>query len=826
MQNSRRVLVAALCSLLVTCGGTDENTPPAVASVKVTAAGSLTLTSLNDTLQLTAEALDASGATLTGHDFTWSTSSSAVVSVTTTGLATGLKNGSATITATTGSVSASVTVAVTQAVHSVTLVPATVTLRPGGTQQFAASAFDARSNPVAGAPLATFVSGDPSAFTISLTGLATAQSVAAATTSTLTATISGVSATSTVGVDPSAPSISSITVTGAGAAPQLASVGATLQLTAHAFDAANVEIPGLPYSWSSSTSTVATVDASTGLVTATGNGTTTITAHAFGAAGTAVITVQQAVSSITVTAHGGASTTLVSLGDTLQLDGAALDANGHAVAGASLTWSSTTSSVATIDDSGLVTAVANGITRLQAHSGAIAGSLDLTVAQAVAAVSVVTHVSAATTTLASLGDTLQLDALATDARGHAIANVSAAWSSDHASFASVGAATGLVTAVANGAARITAAAGSTSGFLDVLVAQAPAQVTLASSLTPATLTAIGDSLVLTASLADARGHAISGSSGTFTFSIQSGTSVSLGAISSTSATIVAAANGTSTIKGALDGSALSGTFDVTVAQDPANIVVTTATTTTLASLGETVQLSASATDHNGHAVPSPTFAWTSSTPAVATVGGSTGLVTAVANGSSTIHAKAGTGDGALAVSVLQLAASIAISPTSTVFASGKNKTLTATAKDARGNSMSGASFTWSADAGLSITQSGVVSGTTTNGFTGLVTATSGSFSATSTVSIAVYKPFSFTTASSPSAVIATVNQNEWVIFSNPDSAPHGVRHNPSSGSSLFQTNTFSGGTDSSALQLKVGPASYPVDCIVHGTSMSATLVVQ
>jgi hypothetical protein len=61
-------------------------------------------------------------------------------------------------------------------------------------------------------------------------------------------------------------------------------IGETIQLTAEARDAANNPFGGVPFQWSSSIQSVATVD-STGLVTAVGSGATTITATATGPGG-------------------------------------------------------------------------------------------------------------------------------------------------------------------------------------------------------------------------------------------------------------------------------------------------------------------------------------------------------------------------------------------------------------------------------------------------------------------------------------------------------------------------------------------------------------
>ena len=54
------------------------------------------------------------------------------------------------------------------------------------------------------------------------------------------------------------------------------------------------------------------------------------------------------------------TTTLVSLGETVQLNASAQDASGNSISGKTFTWSSSDESVATVNASGLVTAIANG----------------------------------------------------------------------------------------------------------------------------------------------------------------------------------------------------------------------------------------------------------------------------------------------------------------------------------------------------------------------------------------------------------------------------------------------------------------------------------
>ena len=66
-------------------------------------------------------------------------------------------------------------------------------------------------------------------------------------------------------------------------------------------------------------------------------------------------------------------------------------------------------------------------------------------------------------------------------------------------------------------------------------------------------------------------------------------------------------------------------------------MVVTPPATVLPALGHSVRLSAQVRDQNGQVMPGVGVAWTSSSPGVATVD-ATGLVTAVANGATTITA--------------------------------------------------------------------------------------------------------------------------------------------------------------------------------------------
>jgi hypothetical protein len=131
------------------------------------------------------------------------------------------------------------------------------------------------------------------------------------------------------------------------------------------------------------------------------------------------------------------------------------------------------------------------------------------------------------------------------------------------------------------------------------------------------------------------------------------------------------------------------------APNVASIEVTPGTPT-LASLGATQQFSAVAKDAGGAVITGQAFAWSSSATAVAQVDPTSGLATAVANGTTTVTATAGTVTGSATLQVAQLTTSVEVSPAQkTLLAAGQTHQFTATARDARGNAVAGEAVTWS-----------------------------------------------------------------------------------------------------------------------------------
>lgn len=157
----------------------------------------------------------------------------------------------------------------------------------------------------------------------------------------------------------------------------LVSIGETVQLSAIAKDAAGNEITGKSFTWASSAANIASIDGA-GKVTAAGNGQTQISASVDGITATAMLGVAQVVSSVVVTP---AQTQLASINETVQLTATAKDALGNDVAGKTATWVSSAASVASILETGVAKAAANGSATMTATIDNTTGTATVTVSQ-------------------------------------------------------------------------------------------------------------------------------------------------------------------------------------------------------------------------------------------------------------------------------------------------------------------------------------------------------------------------------------------------------------------------------------------------------------
>ena len=181
----------------------------------------------------------------------------------------------------------------------------------------------------------------------------------------------------------------------------------------------------------------------------------------------------------------------------------AVDANGHAVAGAEFEWTSSDTSVVAVDASGLATGVGLGEAEVSATSSGVSDSAALVVAEPTPTTVAVTPDTVA---LMALGDTVRLVAEVRDQSGRVMEDEPVTWVSGDTMVAAVDSA-GLVTAVSTGATRVTATARDAFGSAAVTVMQSAGSV----EVSPAAATiASGDTVRLAAEAFDENGHPVAG----------------------------------------------------------------------------------------------------------------------------------------------------------------------------------------------------------------------------------------------------------------------------------------------------------------------------
>ena len=198
---------------------------------------------------------------------------------------------------------------------------------------------------------------------------------------------------------------------------------------------------------------------------------------------------------------------------------------------------------------------------------------------------------------------------------------------------------------------------------------------------------------------------------------------------------------------------LADTAVVTVNAAPVALVTLSPNPASL-SVGGTAQLSATLTDLAGNVLTGRSISWNSNAPGVATVSPS-GLVSGVAAGNATITATSEGTDGTAAI-IVSLAtvpvASVTVSPNPAGVAVGGTVQLTAVAKDAAGNVLTGRSISWTSNATgvATVSATGLVTGVSAGNAT--ITATSEGKSGTAAATITAVPVASVTVSPNPAAV--------------------------------------------------------------------------
>ena len=370
-------------SVLVKDGKVTEGGAPCAVTVSVSsvaiAGGDFTLqTGASKQLSATVSPSNA-----TDRAVSWRSSNASVASVDASGKVMAKAVGTATITATAGGKSASVTVIVesgdpvTVPVSSVSIAGGDFELKEGASKQLSATVSPSNATDRA----VSWKSSNTSVATVDASG--TVKAVKAGT-ATVTATAGGKSATVTVtvkGEDPVVP-VQSVSISGTGVSGGKATinVGAGLNLSATVSPSNATD---RTVTWRSSDDSVATVS-STGSVRGLKAGTAVVTATAGGKSNSVIVTIQAAdpaLQSIAITGSGVSNGKLSMPATTSRQLGYQVSPS-NAVVGA-VYWSSSDTSVATVDGAGKVTAKAEGMVVITVTSGGRNASVVVTVTAAV-----------------------------------------------------------------------------------------------------------------------------------------------------------------------------------------------------------------------------------------------------------------------------------------------------------------------------------------------------------------------------------------------------------------------------------------------------------
>ncbi len=536
-------------------------------------------------------------------------------------------------------------------------------------------------------------------------------------------------------------------------------VGRSLRLTAEARDASGNSIPVETVTFSSSDTAVAEIDAS-GMLTAKRSGRVDVEASVRGVRGMGRVVAQvEPVASVLVSP----SRTSVQVASEVTLSASTRSASDSVLTGRSVVWSSSATSVATVDASGRVRGIAPGSAVIRATSEGIIGSsqVDVSAAPPPPVPGTVSDLSVASVTDTSVtvrftevGDgtgapatydiryarsPITFATASTPARGTCSASFAGTGVGSVRTCTIRGLSSGTAYSTQLVAYRGTLGAGAVLGATSNVASATTTVPPVASvSLTPTTAAVLtGATQAFTATLRDAAGATLTGRAVNWSSSNTGVASVNSSGI----ATGVAA--GTATITATSEGRSGTATLTVSVPAPAPVATVTLAPTTATITTGTTRSFVPTLRDSAGAVLSGRSVTWSSSNTAVATVNTS-GVATGVAAGTATITATSEGRSGTAALTVNAPApapvATVSLTPPTASILTTASQTYTATLRDASGNTLSGRTVTWSSSntAVASVSASGVALGLTAG--TATITASSEGRSGTATLTVSAPPP--------------------------------------------------------------------------------------
>jgi trimeric autotransporter adhesin len=283
------------------CGGSSK---PKLTSIAVSPSSASVLA--GSTQQFTARAnYSDNSSTDVSTSVTWASSSTSVATISAGGLATGVAAGTSNITATLQGVTspaATLTVTAAPVLQSIAVAPANPSVASPNTQQFTATGTYLTGTQTSTQDITskvTWASSNPAVATISAAGLATS---AGAGTTTISATLGSVSGNTVLTVTGVATPVS-LQVT---PLSDTVSISSTVPYNVvELLSDGTTRPPTGTVTWTSGTTSTATIGSSTGIAIASSTGATVITATEGSLTGTANLTVQAAAARFAFNADSG-----------------------------------------------------------------------------------------------------------------------------------------------------------------------------------------------------------------------------------------------------------------------------------------------------------------------------------------------------------------------------------------------------------------------------------------------------------------------------------------------------------------------------------------
>lgn len=452
---------------------------------------------VNGASSIVGTAFDCKGNSIRNKKISYSSSNSAVATVTTEGNVIAVSVGSASVSVVADGKSASVPVTVTPEVAATVIInPSVLTLRRTNTRDLVATARNSQNIIIANS-LFRWSSSNSSILSVDqggkVTALAPGNVVVTATSDQTVGSASIIVTDIPIGSCALSPASSKVTVS------------QSVQPTLVVRDTANNVIPsqGRPIVWTSSNEIVATVS-NTGLATTRKAGTTTITASPAENAQVTCSTGIEAVDPRIVQTVIQQRTGSLRLGIPRGFSAVLLDSTSAQVpAGRIITWSTSTPTVISITQAGIVTGLTLGTARVIARAEAVADTVTLSV----------TNIPVGTVVVAPLqislleGQTRQLSVVVTDSTGREITDRPVEWISNDPSKATVSA-TGLVSAIAAGNVAIAATAEGRGAQTAVIIQQTPVDTIVANLTNSAFTVTRGVTSAFAITLQDGRGNTL------------------------------------------------------------------------------------------------------------------------------------------------------------------------------------------------------------------------------------------------------------------------------------------------------------------------------